>query len=443
MIRLAGLVLAAVCAAGAVLASSEGYAKPTPTEVVVSPNGIVAWLRRDPSLPIVSFSFRFTGGSALDPPGQEGLTRFMAALLDEGAGPHDAVGFQESLEDRAIGLSFSAGRDRLSGTLHTLRENVEEAAVLLGHALARPRFDEEPVERIRNQLEAVRAQNETRPARVGRDRWFELVFGDGAYGRSSRGTQESLAGVTTEDLRSAARTRIVRDRLVVGVAGDIDAGTLGRVLDLAFGDLAEGQPLHEGLEPGAFDGQTLHIRMDVPQTELVFGLPGIARADEDFFSAFVLNAILGGGTPRTRLEREVRERRGLTYGIYTYLADAERAPLLIGATSTRDESAGETVGVVRDVVQRVAEAGVTAEELADAKLYLTGSFPLGLDSTSEIAGYLVAMQANDLGIDYLERRNGLVEVVSLADVNRVARRLLDADLMAWVAVGRSDPFLDP
>lgn len=443
MIWLARLSLAAVCTTGAVLAGSDGYAAATPTAAVVSPSGIEAWLRRDHSLPIVSFSFRFAGGSALDPLGKDGLARFMAALLDEGAGPYDAVGFQEHLEDRAIGLSFSAGRDRLSGTLHTLRENVEEAAVLLGHALARPRFDEEPVERIRNQLEAVRAQNETRPAMVGRDRWFELVFGDGAYGRPSRGTQESLADITTEDLRSAARTRVVRAGLVVGVAGDIDAGTLGRVLDLAFGDLAEGRPLNAGLEPGAFDGQNLYVPMDVPQTELVFGLPGIARADDDFFSAFVLNAILGGGTPRTRLEREVRERRGLTYGIYTYLADAERAPLLMGATSTRDESAGETVAVVRDVIKRVAEAGVTAEELADAKLYLTGSFPLGLDSTSEIAGYLVAMQAHDLGIDYLERRNGLVEAVSLEDVNRVARRLLDGDLMTWVAVGRSDPFQGP
>ena len=443
MIRLVRLAQAAVCATAAILASSHADAASTSTETVVSASGIQAWLRRDHSLPIVSFSFRFTGGSALDPRGKEGLARFMAALLDEGAGPHDAVDFQERLEDRAIGLSFSAGRDSLSGTLHTLRENVEAAALLLGHALARPRFDAEPVERIRNQIEAVRAQNETRPARVGRDRWFELVFGDGAYGRPPRGTQESLAGITAEDLQNAARTRLVRDRLVVGVAGDIDARTLGQLLDLAFGDLAEGPPLNEEPEPGAFDGQNLHIPMDVPQTELVFGLPGITRADEDFFPAFLLNAILGGGTPRTRLEREVRERRGLTYGIYTYLADAERAPMLIGATSTRDESAGETVAVVRNVIERVAEAGVTAEELADAKLYLTGSFPLGLDSTSEIAGYLVAMQANDLGNDYLERRNGLVEAVSLEDVNRVARRLLDEDLMAWVAVGRSNPFQGP
>ena len=203
----------------------------------------------------------------------------------------------------------------------------------------------------------------------------------------------------------------------------------------AVGDLPDETP-----EADSFVGQRVYVPMDIPQTELVFGLSGIARDDVDFFPAFVLNSVLGGGMPETRLEREVRGKRGLAYSIYTYLADAKRAPLLIGATSTRDQGAGETVAVVRDVIRRTAAEGLSAEELADAKRYITGSFPLALDSTSEIAGFLVAMQTNDLGIDYLDRRNGLVEAVTTEEVRRVARRLLVEDAMVWVAVGRSDPF---
>ena len=436
-----GHALAAIVLAGGLAVPGAGVAAGSvPVEVVVSPQGTEAWLRRDSSLPIVSMAFRFAGGAALDAPGREGLAQFMAALLDEGAGPHDAVAFRERLDDRAIGLSVSAGRDSLFGTLHTLSENVVEAAELLGHALARPRFDDEPVARVRSQFEAVRAQNETRPGSVGRARWFSLVFGDGPYGRPSGGTQASLAGIGADDLRAAAGERLVRGRLTVGVAGDIDAATLARVLDLAFGDLAAGDLPDHPPENGNFGGQRAYIPMDIPQTELVFGLPGIARDDADFFPAFVLNAVLGGGMPETRLEREVRGKRGLAYSIYTYLADAKRAPLLIGATSTRDESAGETVAVVRDVIRRTAAEGLSAAELADAKRYITGSFPLALDSTSEIAGFLVAMQANDLGIDYLDRRNGLVEAVTIEEVRRVAGRLLVEDAMVWVAVGRSDPF---
>ena len=159
----------------------------SPIEVVVSPQGTEAWLRRDSSLPIVFLAFRFVGGAALDAPGKEGLAQFMAALMDEGAGPYDAVAFRERRADRAIRLSVSAGRDSLFGTLHMLSENVVEAAKLFGHALARPRFDDEPVARIRSQLEAVRAQNETRPGSVGRARWFSLVFGYGPYGRRNAG----------------------------------------------------------------------------------------------------------------------------------------------------------------------------------------------------------------------------------------------------------------
>lgn len=430
--RAAALLLAAALAA-------QSAAARTP-ERVVSPGGTEAWLFPDPALPIVSISFRFAGGAASDPAGREGLTRFLAALLDEGAGGLDAVAFRRRLEERAIRLSFEPGRDGVSGTLETLAGNLDEAARLLGDALARPRFDPDAVERVRGRLEAVRAQAERQPGSAARSAWFGLVFGDGPYGRSPLGTAASLAAVGADDLRAAARERFARSRLVVGAAGDVDGEALGRALDLAFGDLPLGAPPGEPPEEPAFDGQVLHVPMEAPQTALFFGLPGIARDDPDFFPAFVMNAILGGSAPETRLNLEVRERRGLTYSIYTYLADGARAPLLIGRAATRADQAAETVRVVRAEVRRMAEEGADPVEVEEAKLYLAGSFELSLDGVAELAGMLVVMQLRDLGIDYLARRNALVEAVTAEDVRRAAARLLDGGRMVWVAVGAADPF---
>ncbi len=432
-----------VVTAVAVHAEAHAGAGSPSIEVVVSPAGVEAWLHRDSTLPIVSLAFRFAGGAALDPPGKEGLTQFMTALLDEGAGPHDSETFRDRLDDRAIRLTFSSGRDSVRGRVLTLSENIVEAATLLGHALAEPRFDEEPVSRIRNQLEASRAQRANHPGSVGQTRWMGLVFGDGPYGRPPNGTRASLQGMTASDLAAAARERLVRSRLVVGVVGDIDPESLARVLDIAFGDLPQGLPLADEPESGAFDGQTAYVPMDVPQTQLVFGLPGLPRDDPDFFPAVVLNAILGGGAPGARLEQALRVERGLTYGVHTYLAAADRSPLLMGGMATQEATAAEAVDVIRSEIQRVATDGVTPEELANAKLYLTGSFPLQLDSTAEVAGYLVGMQEDALGLDYLARRNDLVDSVSLDDIERVAEKLLVADRITWVAVGRSNPFRIP
>ncbi len=417
--------------------TSVGTAAP---ERVVSPSGIEAWLLQDFSLPIVSIAFSLGSGSAVDPEGLEGRTRFMVALLDEGAGELDAIAFRRRLEDRAIRLSFSTGRNQISGSVETLRENLDEASRLLGDTLTRPRLDDEAVMRVRQQLEAQRSQLMNRASYVARKAWFELVFGDSAYGRTSYGTAETLAALEVDDLRAVAQQHLSRNDLHIGVAGDMDADTLGRFLDRAFGGLPAHAPPEVTPEPGVFEGQFLHVPMEIGQTEIIFGLPGLERNDPDFFPAFVMNAILGGASPDARLEEEVRTQRGLTYSIYTYLSVTEKAPLLLGVTATRSEEADTTIEVIRNEIAKMAEKGATEEEIETAKLYLTGSFGLSLDSISEIANFLVVMQTENLGIDYLERRNELIEAVTADDVRRVAKRLLNAEQIVWAAVGRTDPF---
>ena len=183
-------------------------------------------------------------------------------------------------------------------------------------------------------------------------------------------------------------------------------------------------------------GRKLFVELDVPQAIVTFGGLGIARKDPDFIPAFIVNHILGGGSFSSRLYREVREKRGLAYSVYSYLLPLERTALFMGGTQTRADRANETVGLIEAEIRRLAESGPTADELEKSKSYLKGSYALNFDTSTKIADQLVQIQLDELGIDYINRRNGLIEAVTLADVKRVAKRLLDGGILVTV-VGRS------
>lgn len=418
------------------LLASGGAESATKVEHVVSPGGIEAYLISEPSIPLLSLSLHFKGGSALDPPGKEGLAYLLSGLLDEGAGELDSQAFRTELEDRAIRLSFDAGRDAFTGQLKTLTEHRRRAFELLGLALTRPRFDPEPVERIRNQVQASLRRQAEDPDYVAGVTWFETAFPDHPYGRPVRGTIESVGAITTDDLRAFVADRLARDNLIVGVAGDITAAELAPLLDVAFGDLpANSVPVELAETAPATIDRPLIVRKEVPQSQVLFGQAGLARADPDFYAAYVTNHILGGGGFTSRLTEEVRERRGLAYSVYSYLYPMDFAPLWLGGLGTANGAVAQAIEVVREQIARMAEGAITQADLDDAKTYLTGSFPLRLTSNDRIAGILVSMQVDDLGIDYLERRNDYIEAVTLEDVRRVARRLYDPDRLLVVVVG--------
>lgn len=407
-------------------------------ERVVSDTGIEAWLAEDHTLPILSVQFSFRGGSALDPDGRQGLAHMVSGLLDEGAADMDSFAFQSELQDLAISLSFDAGRDAFSGSLRTITENRETAFSLLEAALTQPRFDAEPVERIRSQILTGLRFDEKDPNSIAGQRWFEEAFPDHPYRKRPEGTPDSVQAITPQDLKDFVATRFTRDRLVIGVAGDISAEELKPVLDAVFGDLPAESALPDvpDVEP-AFTGGTIMVDMDIPQTVAVFGHGGIARDDDDFYAAYVLNYILGGGGFASRLMEEVREERGLAYSVYSYLYPLDHAALMIGGVATERGRFDTSLEVIREEWRKMAEAGPTRGELADAKTYLTGAFPLRFSSTGAIASILVAMQMDALPIDHLETRNAKVEAVTMDDVQRVAKRLLKPENLLVVAVGKS------
>ena len=405
---------------------------------VRSPGGIEAWLVQDKSIPVISLNFAFkTGGTAYDPKGKEGLARMVAAILDEGAGPLKSQEFQKQLQDVAARLRFSASTDKFRGSFRALKANKDEAFRLLGLAMRQPRFDQKAVARIRGQIISSLQQKAKDPDSIAMAAWYREAFPNHPYGNLGDGTVASIKTLKKKDLNEFMRRHVVRNTLSVAVAGDISPVELGQKLDQVFATLPLDGPGGQIMETSAMAaGRTLVIDRAIPQSLVIFGLSGIKRDHPDWYSASVMSRILGGGGFSSRLMEEIREKRGLAYGVYTYLNPYDHAATYMGSVATANARVAESLKVIRHEWRKMADKGVTAEELAAAKTYINGSFPLRLDSTHRIASLLLAVQVNNLGKDYLTKRAGLINAVTLSDIKRVAREILRPGALSVVIVGQ-------
>ena len=405
---------------------------------VTSPKGIKAWLVQDNSIPFAALELRFRGGTSTDPDGARGAVYLMTALLEEGAADRDARAFARELEGLAATFGFSASDDTVSVSARFLTENRDQVLPLLHDAIHAPRFDEDAIERVRQQVLSGLRSDAKDPNDIAALAFSEFAFGDHPYGSEGKGTIDSVSALTREDLLAAHAGVFASDRLYVGAVGDITPEDLGRILDDLLGDLAPtGAPFPAEFDVAITGGVTV-VDYDTPQSVAMFGHKGIKRDDPDFFAAFVLNQVLGAGGFESRLTEEVRVKRGLTYGVYSYLAPKDRAPLYMGSVSSGNARIAEAIEVIRDEWRKAAETGVTSEELQAAKTYLTGAYPLRFDGNARIASILVGMQMDDLPIDYIATRNDKVEAVTLEDVNRVASELLDPENLHFVVVGKPE-----
>jgi zinc protease len=406
---------------------------------VTSLGGIKAWLIEDHSMPLIAVGVGFHGGSTLDPKGKDGVTRFVSAMLDEGAGDLESREFQQRLNDLSIDFNFNAGIDDFTGTMRTLTEHRDEAFDLLRLALTAPRFDAEPVERVRGQLLAILADDSGEPGSIADRVWWHTAFPDHPYGRQTAGTGAGVKAITADDLRDFVKSRFGRDNLVIGVVGDISAADLQPLLDRTFGALpATAGPVAVDESKPAASGAVIVVDRAMPQSVVLFGGNGIKRHDPDFYPAYVLNHVLGGGGFSSRLTQEVREKRGLVYSIDTSLVTLDHAAVVQGSLGTKNASVAEVMSLVKQEWKRMREEGPTEAELADAKLFLTGSYALRFSSTVAIANALVGVQLENFPPDYFAKRNGYIDAVTLEDVKRVAKRLLDPDALTFVIVGKPE-----
>lgn len=407
-------------------------------EEVTSPGGINAWLVEDHSVPFVALDILFEGGTSLDPEEARGATYLMTGLLEEGAADMDNAEFAARSESLAAYFGFDANRDSINVTARMLTETRDEAVDLLRAALVEPTFEPRAIERVRAQVLSIIDSNADDPGEIASSTFYARAFGDHPYGTDEEGTTEGVNALTRDDILAAHRGALARDRVHVGVAGDITAEELGPLLDRLFGDLPEtGTPL-PGDAPYGLEGGVTVVDYPTPQSTAFFGHRGLERDDPDFFAAYVMNQILGGGGFRSRLMEEVRVNRGLTYGISTFLVLFDHGPMMLGQFSSSNDLVADAVEVLRAEWADMAENGVTAEELEAAQTYLTGAYPLRFTGNDRIAGILASMQIGDMPITYINTRNENVRAVTQEDIARVAARLLDPDGLHVVVVGQPE-----
>ncbi|UYN94396.1 MAG: insulinase family protein [Enhydrobacter sp.] len=433
--NLGRLAIVLLWASAAILVTGRAWA--IDIKEVTTPLGIKAWLVEDRNVPIVTLSFSFADGTALEPRQQKGVTSLMASLLTDGAGALDAQAFRRRQEEASASLSFGASLDRTTGSLRTLSAKRDEGFELLRLALDAPRFDEDMLERRRAQFIAGLNQAEQRPASVAERTLSEIVFAGHPYATDSSGMREALRTLTRDDVKSRATAVLDRTGMVVAAVGDIDEADLSRLLDRTFGMLPAGaaKPSPPGWAP-PMRPRTVVVERPVPQSAVRIAVPAVTRNHPDWFPASVMTHILGGGGQQSRLFDEVREKRGLAYGVSAGLRPNTKASLLVVSTASANERVAEAIRVIRGEMARLRDDGVVPQELADAKTYLSGSLPVSLDSSASVAGLLHSMQVDGLARDYLQKRSSLIEAVTLQDVRRMARQLLRDDVVTSVVVGK-------
>lgn len=415
----------------------------TQVQEVVSDKGVKAWLVEDHALPLVAVKVLFRdSGAAYDAKGKGGRAMMTAEMLMEGAGALDSPAFTKALENRAIELGFAADDDGFTGAFNSLSEYSADAFSYMGMALKQARFDKDALERVRQQMLTALAEQEKEPGYLLHKQWDKQVFGDHPYANPVMGTKESVKALSAADLQGFVKAYLTRDHLVIAVVGDMTPAALKVQLDAQFAQLpAKAAPdvvVSEVALPAA--AKQVVVDSDIPQTMAIFGTQGVKRDDPAFYDAYVMNYMLGGGGLNSVLYTELREKRGLTYSISTGLSPMEHAGVWTGGFATRNDKVGEAVAALKEALQRFAAQGPTDDELRRAKQYLTGSFVMNLDSNHDIANYLISMQVNHLGIDYFDKRNGLMNAVTKEGVKAIAAKMVDPKGLQLVMVGK--PVLD-
>jgi zinc protease len=413
-----------------------GTAEAAKIQRVISPGGIEAWLEEEHTVPLITVSFGFKGGNSQDPVGKEGVANLLTTLFDEGAGDLDGQAFQSREEDISMELSFSQERDGFYGQFKALTENRDASFDLLALAVSKPHFADEAITRMQREVGAqIRNENKS-PEAIAGTTWAKMAFPGHVYGRPSDGTEETLRTIKQADLLDYYKRVFARDGLKIGVVGDIDAATLAPLLDKVFGSLPAKQSLTTVADVVPKSGME-SINYETPQTIIRFGAPGPKRTDPDFMATYLMNHILGGGGFSSWLYSEVREKRGLAYSIDTELIPRAHAGIFIGGVGTRGEKADESLDIIKQQIQRMADTGPTQAELDAAKAFVIGSYGLRFDTSEKIAGQLLAVQIDDLGIDYFDRRNAEVQAVTLDQVKAVAKKYLSNGLSVVIVGPKS------
>lgn len=404
-------------------------------------SGLSFWLVEDHSIPVISLDFAFNNaGAKYDTVEKQGLSRLASNTMDEGAGDLTSEDFQGLLRTKSISLSFSSSRDMFGGSIYSRTSTFEQAVELMNLALTSPRFDEDPVQRMKEANLARIRSSVSDPQWIAARLSNDVIFEEHPYALNSGGTLSTLPSITPDDLRHFVKTRLAKDVLQIAIVGDVTPEQAKTYIDLIFSGLPETQSLQGATEDFVLQnqGKEYLYELDIPQSIVLGYLPALPRTDEDYYAFQVMNQILGAGGFGSRLTEEVREKRGLTYGIGTYLSQMEHVNYLTLSSSTENKNAGKMIELSKAEMQKMANEAVSVDERQKAIDYINGSLPLTLSSTKNISSLLLGMQLDDLPIDYLDNRAEKFKAVTIEDIQQTAQKYLKPDNMSLVIVGKPE-----
>jgi len=390
-----------------------------------TPNGIEFWHVEDHNLPITTLHFAFRGAGAVnDPDNKIGLGQLLSNTLDEGAGERDALEFQKILQDHAIDLSFVNNRDHFSGKIRTLKRHQNLAFSLLKDAIHNPLFKDEAVNRMREANIARIKSSVAKPNWIASRLMNDQLFGNHPYARNSGGTISGLEAITANDFRNYIERIFTKDRLVVSTAGDMSANEASQIIDDVFGDLPEKSDLASvaNISYGD-DHKMIGFEISSPQSVVQMAWPGIEKNDPDHHAVQVMNHILGGGGFSSLLMEEVREKRGLTYGIYSYPVNMDKGDYMMIESAMAPENITPMIEVLNDILDQLKLGDIDADQLDDAKNYLIGSLPMRFASTLSLSGTGLRMQLDGRHMNALDEWSEKINAVSVDDIVRVAKRI--------------------
>lgn len=403
-------------------------------------NGARVLFVEAPELPMIDIRVVFDAGSARDGD-KPGVTSFTSNLLTEGAGEWDAQQIAERMEAVGAELETDSLRDMawVSARSLTKADALEVTLETLSAIMAKPGFRPEDIERLRQQILAGLLQDEQSPGSVGKKRLYQLVFGEHPYAGDPQGTKESVEAITRDDLVAAHGRYYVAKNAVVALVGAVSRQQAEQIAErltsaLPSGEMAPALPPVPRLD----QAQLERIAFPSSQSHLYLGQPGMRRGDPDYFPLYVGNHILGGSGLVSQLSEEVREKRGLSYSVYSYFLPMRQPGIFQLGLQTKNAQAAEALQVMQDTLQRFIEQGPSAEELTAAKQNITGGFPLRIASNSKIIQYLAVIGFYDLPLDYLDRFNQRVEAVTAKQIQDAFQRRIDPQRLVTVQVGETD-----
>ncbi len=413
---------------------AEGFS--VPVEEISSREGITAYYFEDHTNPIISVSFLFKhAGTAYDPQGESGISNMLAALLTEGTEKYDRKKFKELSEDNAITISFSTDKDDFRGSLLTLKEDQRLAFDMLRSVLVEPSFNRSDIKRVKEQmLQVLKRQQEYPESRLALV-WAEDLYQGHPYARNPAGKKSDIEALNRDKLQAFMQKKIVKNNLIVGIAGDISRQDAEKMLDKVFGGLPEGGKQAEIASARVFfDGHEKNVPDSIPQVVALFSAQGVSRNHPDFYPLYIANQIFGGSGLNSRVSKAAREDKGLTYGVGSYLVINDKSDLIKGGFSTTPDKYRELKKLVEKEWENMAQ-GVSEAEFEQAKNYMTASYNLRFASLADISAILTAMQRENLGRDFLQKRNEYVSAVTLDDVNEVSARYFVQDKLNWASIG--------